>query len=50
MSELLADTHEAVLLTFLPHVANSVTNEISCKDVHRKAQILYIYAHILIAI
>ena len=50
MSELLADTHEAVLLTFLPHVANSVTIKLSYKDIHRKAQILYIYAHILIAI
>ena len=50
MSELLADTHEAVLLTFLPHVANSVTIKLSYKDIHRKAQMLYIYAHILIAI
>ena len=48
ISELLADTHEAVLLTFLPHVANSVTDEISCKDVQRKAQLLYIYANRLI--
>ena len=52
MSELLADTHEAVLLTFLPHVANSVTFKLSYKDIHRKAQILYIYEYtcILIAI